>query len=256
MRVGTRLRELWQIRGAVVACVAVALAAAVWSVARVSVVPPGLESRSLGIATATSQILVDTPKSALLDLRQSAYDLEDLTKRAVLLGNVIASDPVRDRIADRAGVPPEVLEIAAPLTPAQPRPPARFARESRASDILRSGDQYRLNVQANPSVPLLDVYAQTPDPSSAAALANAAVAELERELRIQARADGTPAASQIRLRQLGRAEGRVINDGVELQLALVVFLVVLALSCAAAIALNRTRRGWRAAAVTGPQATP
>ena len=51
------------------------------------------------------------------------------------------------------------------------------------SDILKSTDQYRINLKANATVPMLDIYAQTPTAESAAALANAAVDELKAYLQ-------------------------------------------------------------------------
>ena len=63
-----------------------ALVLSVWSVANISLIPPGLSPRSLEMATATTQVVVDTPKSALIDIRQNTYSLDGLTNRALLLG--------------------------------------------------------------------------------------------------------------------------------------------------------------------------
>ena len=53
-----------------------------------------------------------------------------------------------------------VLRVDAPLTAKQPRARVEAGNEKKASDILRSNDQYRLNIQANPTVPMLDIYAR------------------------------------------------------------------------------------------------
>ena len=179
MGLGMRIRSLWHLRAGVIASIVIAVFAAVWSVEKVSLAPPAVTPRSLQMATATTHAIVDTPKSVLLDLRQDTYSLESLTNRAVLLGNVMASDPVRERIARRAGVPGGLLHVEAPLTPEQPRPRPEAGQEKSASDILKSTDQYRLSIEANPTVPELDVYAQSPSAATAAALANAAVDELK-----------------------------------------------------------------------------
>ena len=47
------------------------------------------------------------------------------------------------------------------------------------SDITKSTDEYNVSIQANPTVPMLDIYAQTPDSESAANVANATVEELQ-----------------------------------------------------------------------------
>jgi hypothetical protein len=52
----------------------------------------------------------------------------------------------------------------------------------------------------------------------------------------------------VRLEQLGRARGGVINHGVGLQIALLSFMVVFTISCCAVLFLSRVRRGWVAAA--------
>jgi hypothetical protein len=56
---------------------------------------------------------------------------------------------------------------------------------------------------------------------------------------------------QVELRQLGNAHGNVINGGVQLQVLLVVFPLVLALSFAATILIARVRRGWQFADAPG-----
>ena len=196
------------------ACFALALIVSVWSLGNISLFPPGLSDRSLEMATASTHVVVDTPRSTLLDLRQDTYELDGLTQRAVLLGNVIANGPVKESIARQAGIPVGVLRVDAPLTAKQPRARVEAGNEKKASDILRSNDQYRLNIQANPTVPMLDIYAQTPTADTAETLANAAVNSLQAYLADVARSESTPESQQIRLVQLGKARGAVINEGI------------------------------------------
>ena len=113
--------------------------------------------------------MVDTPASTLVDIRQDTYGLDALTNRALLLGNVMASPQVREDIARRAEVPFEALQIVPPLTPKQPRVLAEAGNERHTSDILKLNGQYRLFIQANPTVPFLQIFAQTPTAASAAA---------------------------------------------------------------------------------------
>jgi len=202
------------------------------------------------MATATTHVLVDTPSSQLIDLRQDTYSVDGLKNRSVLLGNVIASDSVQARIARRAHVPVEVLRIQAPLTSERPAPPVDSRNARHTTDILNSNDQYRIDVKVNPTVPMLDIYAQTPDAKSAAALANAAVDELTAYLATVVATQDTPEKDQIRLVQLGRATGVVINEGVRWQAAILMFLLTLGISCATVIFLARVRAGWRQAALS------
>ena len=52
--------------------------------------------------------------------------------------------------------------------------------------------QYRLDIEANPTVPMLDIYSEAPTADSATLLANAAVAELRAYLGDLATSQRTP----------------------------------------------------------------
>jgi hypothetical protein len=248
--IGIRLRKLWRLKLGVAISIALALFAAVWSVQKISLFPPGLSPRSLEMATASTHVLVDTPISAMVDLRQDTYSVDSLKNRVVVLGNVLASSQVQAKIAERAHVPVERLRIQAPLTSQQPAPPVDSENARHTSDILKSTDQYRIDLKANPTVPMLDIYVQTPNAESAAALGNAAVDELNTYLRGLVGRQNTPLKDQIRLVQLGRASGVVINGSVRWQAALLAFLLTLGISCATVTFLARVRAGWRLAALS------
>jgi hypothetical protein len=254
VRFGSRIYSLWKIRGGAGGALVLSILVALWSVQQISLFPPGLKPRKMEMATATAHVVVDTPKSTILDLRQDTYNLEALTNRAVLIGSVMASSPVRQTIASLSGIPARALQIEAPLTPSQPRAVADSGNQRRVSDILRSTDQYRLHLEANPTVPILDIYAQTPSAESATKLANAAVRALRSRLSTLAAADGTPGKDQIRVRELGTARGAVINSGVNWQVAMVAFVLTFGLSCASLVFLARVREGWRLAAASDAMA--
>jgi hypothetical protein len=249
MRLGHRIWTLWRLRPFMAASAVIAAVVATWSVADISLAPPGLKSRSLEMATGTTHVVVDTPKSSIVDLRQNTYSFEALTQRAILLGNVMANGPVREAIAESAGVPVDVLQVAAPLTSRQPRAQVGSANQKRAGDLLKSTDQYRLSIQANPTVPVLDIYSQAPTAESAEILANSAVDSLREYLADLAARKDISADDQIQLVQLGRARGKVINDGVDWQVAFLAFLLTFAISCATVIFFARVRQGWRMAAL-------
>jgi hypothetical protein len=246
MAFGRRIWNLWQLRPLVAASAVLALVMSLWSVYSVSLLPPGLTPRALAMATATTHVVVDTPTSSVLDLRQNSYDFDAMTQRAILIGNVMANGRVRESIARQVDIPSERLRITPPFTRRQPRAVAT-ADQKRASDILESTDQYRINIQANPTVPMLDVYAQAPSAGEAETLANASVEGLRAYLAELAVEQRIPGPDQVRLLQLGRASGTVINAGVDRQVALVVFIVTFALSLATATLVSRVRRGFRVA---------
>ena len=153
---------------------AAAALVAVWSVAKISLSPPRLTPRALEIASATTVVVVDTPISSVLDLRQNTYDFQALTQRAVLLGNVIANGTVRQAIAARVHIPVTALQVAV-RRPRSNRAPNPDREQPSVGDITKSTNQYQLSIQVNPTVPILDIYAEAPMPDRAATLANAAV---------------------------------------------------------------------------------
>jgi hypothetical protein len=201
------------------------------------------------MGTAFTQVVVDTPHSVILDLRQGADDILSLKNRAVLVGNVMASAPVRSYIARRADLPVESLQIATPRTPDQPWARTVTERKAHPSDLVKSTDQYRLAIQSDPIVPILDIYAQAPTAKAAEKLANAAVSGLSDYLRVLAAAEQTPEDMRVQLRQLGAPRGEVLNQGIQMQVAMVVFCLVFALSAVATVVIARVRRGWQLAAV-------
>jgi hypothetical protein len=247
VQAGIRLRSLWHLKLWLLGCTAVAVLAAIWSVAIITISPLALTPRKMQMASATTHVLVDSRSSMLIDLRENTYNLEGLRNRTVLLGNVVAGSEVRARIAQRVGISVDALRVQPPLTPEMTTRPPDSQNPQKMSDILKSMDQYRLNLQANPSVPMLDISAQAPTAETAAALANAAVEELKRYLQQLAATQRTPDQLQIRLLPLGRAHGVVINKGADREVALLVFMLTLGIGCATVIFFSRLRAGWRQA---------
>lgn len=246
MRFGMRLRELWNNRVGLLVSVAIALFAAFWSVEKVSLFPPGSEPRRLETASASTRVLVDTPRSVVLDVSAQGFDIESVTNRALLVGNLINSAPVREAIAERVGIPSDRIEFSAPLTRDWPRAIKQAGTERSTSDILKSPEQYRLNIRVNPTVPVFEISAQAPTAAAAERLANGAVVGARDYLSAIGRRQGIRGGDQIRLEQLGRAKGSVINGGVDLQIAALSFGLALAAACAGVLVLTRIRRGWAA----------
>lgn len=248
MGIGMRIRQFTRLRAGGVVAVALGLVAAAWAAGGITLAPPGLKSRQVDIASATTQVVIDTPRSAVLDVRQDTYAIQSLTERAILLGNVITSGPVREYIAQQASIPVRSLEVAAPLTSEQPRARAELGVKKGPTELVKSNTQYRLAIRANPTVPVLSLYAQAPTAEVAERIANGAVEGLRRYLGEVALEQKTSEQNQIRLLQLGEAApSGVINKGARWELAVVAFLAVFGISCAAFVLLRRVRAGYRLA---------
>lgn len=240
------MRELWGQKIGLALVVLAAVLSATMVLFHVSFFPPSLGSKSLDLASASTEVVVDAPRSSIVDLRQDTYSYLAATNRALLLGNVMASRPVRNYIGIRAGLPPGEIRITHPVTPEQPRVVATAAEQPKTSDLFRSPHEYRINVEANPTVPILDIYTEAPTASSAERLANAAVEGLGDYLRGTAERQDTPLRDKVKLTQLGSARGEVINEGANLQLAIAVFAIVLFIGSTLVIYISRVRRGWSA----------
>jgi hypothetical protein len=226
MRLGIRLRRLWHLRTGVAACAALALLMAVWSVAKVSLSPPGLVSRGHVVAAASLGAEIDTSKSSLVDLREDTSNLDLLTKRAVLIGSVIASLPVRQAIARRAGVPLGDLQINPPLTLAIP-----------ATAV--GGRETSITLRASATVPLLDIDARATSRRTAERLADATVGETQAYLAQVAASGKATEAARLRLVPLGHAKGSEIRKPVALQTPLLAFIVTFGIACATLIFITR-----------------
>jgi hypothetical protein len=251
MTFGRHLRELWELRKGLVASVCLALLAAGWTVGKVRMFPPGLTLRSLQIAAASTSVLVDAPQSAVDNIDVNAVNIQAMSNRALLVGNVMGSLPVRSYILRRAGLPASaVLQIEVPLTPDFPRELSTTGSKS-VSDLIKSPEEYRLDIQANPTVPILDISTEAPTPAQAARIANGAVAGMQDYLRDLGRREHIPADQQVTLHQLGSARGGVVNRGVSAQAAVLAFAIVFCLSAAATLWLARVREGFSQRAVRG-----
>jgi len=70
VELGRHLRELFRLRTSAVVCILLGTLAAVWVSYEIQLSPPGISPRSIEIASASTEVLVDTPFSAAVDLRQ------------------------------------------------------------------------------------------------------------------------------------------------------------------------------------------
>jgi hypothetical protein len=254
MQLGRYMRELWTHKLGLALTLFAAILAATLLLYKVSLAPPSLESRSLSFSAASTQVVVDTPESLLTNLRQSTYSLESQTNRALLLGDVMASFPVREHIAKRAGIEVGQLAVAGPVTPEEPRVIADPGQQPKTTDLLKSPEEYRVSVQANPTVPILDISTEAPTPKEAADLANASVGGLRDYVEdVSGQAD-TPSKVEVYIRQLGHATGAEVNSGAKPEFALLAFFIVFLIGSSITLWIARIRRGWEAGddAPSGP----
>jgi hypothetical protein len=208
-----------------VACAVVAAFAALLSLTSVSLFPPGLKHRRLAIAAASTHVLVDLPQSVVRDRSLAGSEFDALSARAILLGKVMTSDPVRVGIAQRAGIDPDRLGIIQQRLDKVPVALNEPDNERRAEGILSSAQPFRLLVQPDDALPVLNIYTQAPDPQQAQRLADAVAPALADYLRSLALKAGTNPADQVHLKQLGEARAGTVNGGAAAMIAGLTFLV-------------------------------
>jgi hypothetical protein len=246
MTLGRHLYDLWRLRKGLVISLCLAVLAAGYSAGKLSLFPPGVKPRPLTIAAASTSVLVDAPQSAL-SLVVNTQNIEGITNKALLVGNVMASPPVKTYIMREAHLPARIdLQIISPVTLDYPRQLTSEGTKS-PTDILKAPDQYRLLISANPTVPVLTIDSEAPSAAEAGRLANAAVAGMQDYLRDLGAQENLKPAQQVTLRQLGAAQGVVTNPGVNVEAALLTFFLVFVASAATTLWLARVREGWQRA---------
>jgi hypothetical protein len=236
------LKILWQRRRLVILGGLVALVAAILSVNTVGLFPPTLTSRTNVFATASSQILVDTPDSSFADL---SYELEPLETRAGVFARFLANPAALALISRESGIPAAEIEAQGPYEQNLPLTQQEPAAEKRSTQIIGEGALYRLRFENNPDLPIISVFAQAPTEGEALALADAAPAALRAYVERLQEHQHTPRRDRVEIRPLGHATGGVVNAGANTEIAILVFFVVLVGWCILLIPANTIARGWR-----------
>ncbi|MDX6601868.1 MAG: hypothetical protein QOF13_1070 [Solirubrobacterales bacterium] len=239
------IRQLWQRKALVALVLALAVFAAILTAYRVSVSPVGLHKRTLQVAAASSQILIDSPNSTLVD-GASAETFNALATRAKIYGQYLSSLEARRQIAKQVGVAPETISTAGPFSPETGRVSyeAQPAGE-RASELLKEGAVYRLVFTAQESVPILSVSSQAPTTDRAIALASASFHTLT-DYVDRLEAESKPVSRGVTVRELGAPQGGTLGDSNGLILMVLAFLAVAGLGCAAILIVPGFARRWRA----------
>src|SRR4029079_7443827 len=177
---------------------AVGLLAAAINTGRIGLFPPHVGSGDMQVAAATTHVFVDTAVPSVI--HRGEYPVSALIKRAELLGRVMISRSVVDRIARRAHVPAREIGVGARSSADVPLALSEPGSEQRASEIAGEGLPYRIEVQARPDTPVLEVYTEAPSVAEAAALGRASVAGLEEYLADVADSESLAATDRVRLR--------------------------------------------------------
>lgn len=211
--------------------------------------PPTFENRQYEVGVASASVLVDSPSSQVADLGggvgQTTVDVASLSARARLLANLMATSPLKDQIAARAGVPPDRLIARAPARIDLPGDKSPIGSGATISESDPLANILRINV--NETLPILSADAQAPTPQSAAKISNAAVSQLRAYLKSIAAGDRVPDARKLVIKRLGPARYATVRKGPRRLFAVAAFLFVFGAWCAGIVVLSGLAQAWRQA---------
>lgn len=235
MELAEILRMLWSRKLVVLAILVLAGGAAFGA---------GRLAHSTSKGTASVQLLVDSPQSALADLLQSTAPL---TTRAALLAQVMASEAVLEDIAGAAGVPVAELTAQGPYSGSGQSLDVITPSEARASQLLGERARYRLTFLAAPEEPVVNASVQGPTALQAGRLAEAVLPGVQRYVSTLQRQGATKPAHRVTIRQLGPAQAGTVNSSSRKALMAIAALGVLMLGLLLLLAFEslRSRPGVR-----------
>jgi hypothetical protein len=232
------LRTLWRHR--IIVCIFAVLAVAGgWLVAFGP--SPTPKSRAYSVGVATANILVDTPKSQVVEVDPKGSDT--LAARANVLANLMVDGEIKAAIAKRVGLPPNALLARAPTSPDSEDPAKKITADSRVytTSVVLTSDMDLL--------PIIKVDTQAPTVGQAIKIANGVVAGLGDYLDARAAQETIGDDQRLRERPLGTADGHESPRGTSPKMGVIAGLLIFIALCVALLIMSALVRGWHAAVV-------
>ena len=200
-------------------------------------------------STASTQVLVDTQSSSLVN---SSGDVLELQTLAMALANYGTTQDVLNAIGSKVGISGSQLYAAGPTSANVPRAVVEPSAPQRNVQITGETAPYRLEFDADPSLPEIAIYSQAPTTAMAVKLANASVAALSQQVAALLKTGKIPGKYRVVLRQLGAPTGAPDTAGARKSLAAFAFVGVFVLWCVLILVSERMVGAWRASAGVVP----
>jgi hypothetical protein len=234
-------RELWRRKFLVAAVLIVSLL-----VGSLLAFKPGLppHSRQYEVSLSSADILVDTRDSQLATVNGHGPDLPTLAARANLIGNLMTGGPLKEAIAEQAGIPAEDLIVVPPPNPATPGV-AAVPVGSPATAGLTDAESTILTLSTDESLPILHITSQAPNQEDARRLTEATIEELKNYVGGVATTQKIPAIRRLVVREFGAPVAETAVRGVPRSYAVGAFLALLMLGCGAIIGGSWFIRSWK-----------
>lgn len=204
-----------------------------------SITSSGLVSKSHAYGAAQTQILIDSPRSSLIDLSQ---ETAALASRAAVYAQFMRSNAVKTYIGREVGIPGAAIATSGPFTTAGgtqniPRP-----SEARSGEVAAEAQQYRLVFDYQQDLPIVSVYAQAPTADKAIQLASGTVTGVQAYIAQLEDQTHVPANAKTVVRELGSPDGGWVTAGVNPIMMVLAFLAVMILGCFAIVLLMGFRQ--------------
>jgi hypothetical protein len=209
---------------------------------QLTLLPPSLHSRSLTVGAATAEVMVAPPNLATGS--EDSYVTQ--VDHSVLTGDIMITPPVIEYAARRLGVSAGSIQASAPMTADVPRVVTDPGSGAAAFSLVGSTTPFKLQVQADPTVPILYLYAQAPSSQQAAELASAAISGLTRYVEGLEPAYAR-SATATGIVQLGPIRSRVVNSGASKEIQLLVFIGIFGITRWLILIGTQISHGWTAA---------
>jgi hypothetical protein len=236
------VRELWLRRWWVAVGVFVSLFAGLSTAYHVSIAPPSIAKKALAMGAADTQLLIDTPHSALTDL---GVNTQPLAERASVYSRLMTSEPVRAAIAREVGLKPEQIVTESPIDSALPKAAREPVQAQRANDLLGETVPYHLRFSTDSGLPAVRIQATAPRADDALRLANGAASGFTKYVQAVQEAQKVPAERRVTPRQLGRAEGGQVVQNPNKPLAAIATIALFIGWCLLVLFVGNTIRGLR-----------
>lgn len=230
------LKELWRRRLLVAISIVASAAISLLAIYQLSLFPPSISQRVHMKGRGSIEILVDSARSPIANARR---DLSGLTARAGVFARYIAGGDVVAQIARANGIPARQIDVAGP----QPLPGEAPGATGEALEI----HPYGITITQSGELPILTIATRAPTTDEARGLAAAAPAAISRVVKSIQRQQRTPLSQRVEFRVLGPAKAAPVDDALGKKVALLLFVVLLALCITAILAVPRLIAAWHAA---------
>jgi hypothetical protein len=198
-----------------------------------------MKTATVPTGSATVQMLVDSPQSALGDLQQ---DPTPLATRATEFAQLMTSGSVLTSIAKTAGVSPADITAQGPYSGEAEALDTATPSEARGVQLVAEKPRYRLTFIAQTDIPIITTTVQAPTVDNAANVAQAIYPGMKAWLDgLQSNGD-VPLGKRVTIRELGDVQVGQINANSSTMLAGVAGVAVALFGLLLVVTIRRQRR--------------